>query len=189
MSAILGDVLVQDIVDAYVDAIRNSEIVGHDPKDIDPNYTGPGELQQFIDKRYGDSLDVDLPFYWSKWIEDEKFRAYHWDTQPGIVYGLINSWLENNQYPIVGVEIVNGGLGSERGGWVGDTTRPNRDKILHWVVITGVSKQFDKNNARSRWNWFRIYNPFDNQTEYYWYTHFMEAWLAGGNLSVVVRRK
>ena len=187
LRAILGDVSVQDVVDNYLDAIRNSEIVGHNPGDLDPNYTGPGELQQFIDKRYGDVLDVELPLWWPHWIED--FQAYQWRTEPGKVRDLVRGWLEANQFSIAGVETVNGSSGSERGGWVGDTARPNRIRILHWVVIAGISLQFDRQNAMSRWNWFRIYNPFDNQTEYSWFPHFMQAREAGGNFSVVAGRQ
>jgi len=50
-------------------------------------------------------------------------------------------------------------------------------KIPHWVIITGMTYQWDSgyNEGVSPWNWIRIYNPFDSQTEYYWWPDFVYA--------------
>ena len=77
-----------------------------------------------------------------------------------MVFEQIWSWLRNGSFPIAGVEIVSGSYNPEfeRGGWVGDTT--SESPITHWVAITGISKEFRRFNAYSRWNWLRIFNPY-----------------------------
>jgi len=188
LNAISDDVVtIQDVVSEYVNAIAAGDItrVGKTSSDLDPSYTGPGELQQFIDERYGDILDADgTNFYWSNLLDIYPFQ---WNTKPGEVYNLFHDWLDNQQYTIAGVEIVDGSRSHPRGGWVGDTD--NATKIVHWVVLTGISSEFDTTNAYSPTNWVRVYNPFDNSTEYYWYPQFMEAWVEGGNMSLTVTVK
>jgi RHS repeat-associated protein len=57
--------------------------------------------------------------------------------------------------------------------------------IVHWVIITGISQEWRSDSAdvasnyqkTSGWNWLRIYNPFGNQTEYYWWADILDAWL------------
>lgn len=54
----------------------------------------------------------------------------------------------------------------------------------HWIVITGISNswiygtdQISDKQSRDRtspYNWLRVYNPFDNETEYYWWRDLME---------------
>jgi RHS repeat-associated protein len=49
----------------------------------------------------------------------------------------------------------------------------------HWIDITGISSDwgaqseligdYQGRDAISPWKWLRIYNPFDNETEYYWW--------------------
>ena len=59
-----------------------------------------------------------------------------------------------------------------------------KGSIDHWVVITGRSYQwqddtpdvFDYPEHASPWNWIRVFNPFGNQTEYYWWGDFLPAW-------------
>jgi hypothetical protein len=48
--------------------------------------------------------------------------------------------------------------------------------INHWVLITGISTRWQRGDQRSPYNWVRIFNPFDNQTEYYWWLDFSAAW-------------
>ena len=42
----------------------------------------------------------------------------------------------------------------------------------HWVVITGMSAQWDYGKINSNSNWVRIYNPYFNQDEYYKWDYF-----------------
>ena len=64
-------------------------------------------------------------------------------------------------------------------------------KIEHWVVITGISNQW-KNTynpgagqvidyPNSPWNWVRVYNPFMNANQYYWWGDFLPAWTKPDN--------
>ena len=49
----------------------------------------------------------------------------------------------------------------------------------HWIDITGISSDwgdqyefigdYQGRDAVSPWKWLRIYNPYDNETEYYWW--------------------
>ena len=61
--------------------------------------------------------------------------------------------------------------GADRSGQISTTGRD----IGHWIIITGISAQWES-SANSPWNWIRIANPFDNQTEYYWWNDFHLAW-------------
>ena len=47
--------------------------------------------------------------------------------------------------------------------------------ICHWVVISGKSAEWDSSDSNSPYNWLRVYNPFDNETEYYWWKDFRES--------------
>ena len=72
------------------------------------------------------------------------------------------------------VEIVSGSQHTEMGGKIGISNRV--PPIVHWVVITGMSEQWDANRSGSPFNWVRIYNPFDNQVEYYSWADFESTW-------------
>ena len=47
--------------------------------------------------------------------------------------------------------------------------------ICHWVVISGKSAEWDSSDSNSPYNWLRVYNPFDNETEYHWWKDFRES--------------
>jgi len=99
-------------------------------------------------------------------------------------------------YALPLLEIVSGSRKYEVGGQVGETLRASDgcngtpgSKICHWVVITGTSRQGDASRSESYWNWVRIYNPFDNTTEYYRWEDFRAAWHAAlGRYAEVVLR-
>ncbi|HNQ93632.1 MAG TPA: hypothetical protein PKH47_03050 [Anaerolineales bacterium] len=61
--------------------------------------------------------------------------------------------------------------GADRSGMVSESG----NDIGHWILITGISAQWEY-RKNSPWNWIRIANPFDNQTEYYWWNDFQLAW-------------
>jgi len=50
------------------------------------------------------------------------------------------------------------------------------NSIGHWILITGISREWERTNDRSVYNWVRIFNPFDNQAEYYWWPDFYASW-------------
>ena len=45
----------------------------------------------------------------------------------------------------------------------------------HWVLITGLSEQWDCNDDDSAWNWVRINNPYNNRIEYYPWKDFKKT--------------
>lgn len=82
------------------------------------------------------------------------------------------------EYVIAGIR-VNGTSGQLRNGYSMknvDRTFAYSGGAKHWVVITGISNQWEINKDLSPWNWIRIYNPFNNQTEYYWWEDFQRSW-------------
>jgi len=73
-------------------------------------------------------------------------------------------------------EIMSGSSSKEIGGQVGMTGGIGDIIIRHWVVITDVSRQWEYSDPKSLRNWVRIFNPFDNVTEYYYWEDFRNAW-------------
>jgi len=61
----------------------------------------------------------------------------------------------------------------------------------HWVVVTGVSREWEYRDDRvySPWNWVRIYNPFDNEEEYYPWKDFHSSWKNDGNMMIKFTRR
>jgi hypothetical protein len=72
-------------------------------------------------------------------------------------------------------QMYSGRLGKTWIDWMGFDLGP----INHWVVITGVSAGQHHDDRVSMWNWVRIVNPFDNQTEYYMWWEVLDAWREG----------
>lgn len=60
------------------------------------------------------------------------------------------------------------------------TLVPYSTNISHWVVITGMSEQWDPINEDSVWNWVRINNPYNNRVEYYPWNDFKKSMNFGG---------
>jgi hypothetical protein len=71
------------------------------------------------------------------------------------------------------VNIQSGDGGSDESGLNGRLG--TKGGINHWILMTGVSTQWN-NDEQSSYNWVRIFNPFDNQAEYYWWHDFQAAW-------------
>jgi RHS repeat-associated protein len=49
----------------------------------------------------------------------------------------------------------------------------------HWVVITGVSSQWNwptTNKWFNPWQWVRVFNPWRGMSEYYWARDFSRSW-------------
>lgn len=184
LRAYADPITIQDLVDIYYHQAIAGKIIGayaatgEHPDDDYINYTAPEELASFINFNMGaghadpSSLHtyISNPDQWRvQWApEPPYYRSYGKDIRDRI-----NGWLRNRRYPIITVRI-NGSGGNEDGGRV--ASGPYR----HWVVITGISQQFSLQNPESAWNWIRIYNPFHNRTEYYWFSDIFSNWITSG---------
>lgn len=175
------------------------------------SYTGPSEIMRIINQVYGDYLTAyggtteiyDKSYnkaYWTTWAmmygAPKNFYADAWqENHPEWsvhIENTIRNWLFNDQLAIANVMMLIGSRDAKNdmGGFLGYYDRVKSDEksrnVMHWVVITGISNEWDSTDIRSQSNWIRIYNPFDNVTEYYHATHFLGAWNAAGNEVVVV---
>jgi RHS repeat-associated protein len=56
-----------------------------------------------------------------------------------------------------------------------DTTKKPNPTSGHWVVLTGMSAQWDSSNEDSIWNWVRINNTYSNQEQYYPWKFFKDS--------------
>jgi RHS repeat-associated protein len=143
----------------------------------DPNYLGPGNLKsltnEFVYENYRKQWLVDWG-YISKWVEGN-----YWTREgEGRVMNQVTQWLTSSHLIIAGVKASgSGGKVLTEGG------------VEHWVVLTGISKNQQSASWDSEWNWARIYNPFDNETEYYPWKDLRKSWIADGNMLVLVRPK
>jgi hypothetical protein len=183
-------ITANDVVDAYIELNNGA----------DPNYTGASELAWLINEVYGDKFYAYEEFnkgeYW------ETFFARHWLPDPERQLApQLRRWLASSQYVIAGIPIISAGslVTDYTAGRVGRTKGSTNDRckttenqggiICHWVTITGVSNQWDYAYELSPWNWIRIYNPFDNHTEYYWWPDFKDAWRIQGYGMVLLKQK
>jgi RHS repeat-associated protein len=73
--------------------------------------------------------------------------------------------LSADQFPIPGVAIggISGKVGAGTSG--------------HWLVVSGLSREWPWG---AEWQWVRVYNPFDNDEEFYWWSDFLAAWPGAG---------
>ncbi|MFZ6029539.1 MAG: hypothetical protein ACOYYS_17640 [Chloroflexota bacterium] len=128
--------------------------------DFDPvNYTPASELIGFVNY---DSL------FKGRWTAGYGSTT----TDEGDFNDDVSAWFAQSQYAISGVKIS-----GSRG------TVLRQGGTPHWIVITGISQQWEPSET-SPWNWVRIYNPFDNDTEYYWWNYF-RASFDGGEVAVL----
>jgi RHS repeat-associated protein len=150
----------------------------------DPNYQTGSELARFINQN--DTFATQ----WS--------ASYRKDRQYGNNGRAILRSTLTRGFSLPLVEIVSASSKNEIGGQVGETIRAydgcngtSGAKICHWVVITGLSNQWDQGRPESTFNWIRIFNPFDNDTEYYRWKDFSKAWLAATQRysEVILERK
>jgi RHS repeat-associated protein len=49
------------------------------------------------------------------------------------------------------------------------------NSVAHWVVLTGMSQQWDETNEASIMNWVRVNNPYSNQEQYYPWKFFKDS--------------
>jgi hypothetical protein len=106
----------------------------------------------------------------------------YWHASFGV--GDVDKIMEDNRYYfgttfiIAGVR-ASGSSGQLRKGWPSGKFSGNGPS--HFVVITGTSVQWNENNVGnedepSPWKWVRVYNPFDNEIEYYWWGDLKSSW-------------
>ncbi|MFC1878989.1 hypothetical protein ACFLZW_03660 [Chloroflexota bacterium] len=125
-------------------------------------------------------FNVDYGDYWkaesgsiTHWIprkESEPLGLSYWksDDNRSFWNKQIETWISSGNQFVFALVQANGSEGR---------LYNTRRGANHWVVITGISNPFykEKNWASSK-NWVRIYNPFDNQTEYYPWSYFRASW-------------
>ena len=140
-------------------------------------------LRDFVNARYSRAWEAHLSSTWY----DPRRSSPEW----------IRERLADNSFVIPLVRIQHRGRDPVEGGRVdigGD------DPTSHWVVITALSAEWRSFDDDSAYNWVRVFNPFNNATEYYrWVvthragvpTGFREAWHSASGVyeSVVIRRK
>jgi RHS repeat-associated protein len=105
------------------------------------------------------------PNYWTKKGESR-------------VLNQVSQWLTTSHLIIAGVK-ANGSKGKILTG----------GGVEHWVVITGISRDQNSLEWESDWNWVRVYNPFDNETEYYPWKDFRVSWENDGNMLTIIKPK
>jgi RHS repeat-associated protein len=148
-----GQVVISALMKIYDDNITTKDVI----EKLAPSHPGCDgttykDLSDFINKQYGE------------YIESKSISGIYTASQ---LPTFLKDELSNNRvvFPQVGLPYsIHNYLGT--GGL----------QIRHWVLITGISEQWDYTNDSSEWNWVRIYNPFDNRTEYYWWEDFRNAW-------------
>jgi hypothetical protein len=163
-SGLCGQISIAAILAGLIPGVTANDVVDNFMKyrpGFAPDYTGVNELREFINEYYGGYLYTG--------------KAERVDVEnSNLIQKLRNSL--NGSYLISGIR-VNGSTGQLRNG-ARMAAAPNRPFAMggaakHWVVITGVSNEW---GVGRDWRWIRIYNPFGNQTEYYWWGDFQKSW-------------
>jgi len=81
------------------------------------------------------------------------------------IYPKLKTMLQAGHYVIAGVTIVGSGWGQV----------VTTNGVGHWVVITGLSGEWNSMSEDSEWNWVRINNTFANRVEYYPWHYFKDS--------------
>ncbi len=148
----------QVVISALLRAAGNHSITAKDViEDLAPTHsgcegTGYTEIRDFINEQYSDSL---LAKYISGVYTSSQLPTF------------IKIELENNRVVFPAVSLISGSYNRIGAGGA---------SIGHWVLITGISYQWNYNDDLSELNWVRVFNPYDNRTEYYWWEDFRSAW-------------
>ncbi len=157
---------VNEVVDEYIRQNGGSR----------PDYTGIATLGTFAASGY-------FSAYMTADVADNHTNVDGWGGIKAMPTHLKN-WLSSGSYVIAGIK-VNGSTGVLGRGYSYSGRNPNTPFIqpagaAHWCVITGVSQEWDHAWSRGKdmnpWQWVRIYNPFRNRTEYYWWQDFKDSW-------------
>jgi hypothetical protein len=158
---------VNDVVGEFMEY---ADEIGRSKSEPWPDYTASWELARFINLAYGDTMNA-----WYKYNPEDYTHFYtkwsHWKvaTRDGFINLYVNQWLKRGSLAITGVDI-NG---------YGKLISKASDQTYHWVVITGISDQWNRlanKNPTGTWKWVRIFNPFMGQAEYYTWEDFEKSW-------------
>lgn len=158
-----GGISVNEVVENYMKTINSN-----------PDYTDAEDLARFINERYHDYIQADGDnVTLNSWITSTENQNEKLNEQ---LPGLVNSWLDQGDYVIAAVDINN------------TNGRLEDDGSDHWVVITGLSEQWNtpwpgEDQSESPGKWVRVYNPFNNQTEYYSWKDFSSSWCEDEHLN------
>jgi RHS repeat-associated protein len=148
----------------------------------DQNYTGNYHIAALINLAY------------SKFFDAEYGRT---DDVEAMVANLNRSSVNTGKaYWIVGIK-ASGSSGQLRKGWdwEGDkyTGKFEGGGTSHWVVITGFSTEWNlrsdsSSGEPSTWKWVRVYNPFGNRVEYYWWGDIRSSWAEDKGTYVIAKK-
>jgi len=177
-SGFCGSISMASIMRLTHPTINANEViqqVEHETKDADYSYLS--SITRTINARYGE-------YWYAETSTIPKFVPGDWDSDEGklALARKITEWFPN-QFVIAGVLIQ------------GSSHQLNSGKILlengneHWLVISGISTPWDPTSFNSDRNWVRVFNPFDNETEYYPWYYFRESWEDDGNIMALVSKK
>jgi hypothetical protein len=162
------------------------------------SYTWPSELADFMNKAFGDKVHA-----WYGADNNDAERS--WGGERQVIEELINGWFSQGTYVLAIISIDANRTTSDNpirdkkhGGhlnygyvdsinhgetctyfnaWTLQDDEMKCHRVPHWVVITGVSDQWkNETSDLSPWKWIRIFNPYQGQTEYYWWGDFMSSW-------------
>jgi hypothetical protein len=155
-----GQVVLSAILGQLVPGLTARDIVE------DLNYqsgTSASLLASYLNDKYSRYVKADSVVMSPNVRTGQQFHNYMSGlfAQSALLAPIVNI-VSGNSYPPGDPDGLNGQLGIIGG-------------INHWILITGVSRQW-KNQEDSPLNWVRVFNPFDNQTEYYWWPDFKAAW-------------
>jgi hypothetical protein len=172
-----GQVAISAVL-RLTDPYMTANEVAYSSKDIAMRLTGPSDLTNIVNQNYAISWQALQPGwgYWTDYTNHKRFEELPND---------LHNWLASSSYPIMSVEIQCGGA-SKNCGRIGDSG----SDIKHWIVVTGITSDWDADNSYSDHNWIRIYNPFDNQIEYYTYEDFqwgISTYHGGGMMTLMSR--
>lgn len=128
-----------------------------------PYYLDLSEINRFIKAAYSDVLKTRSGTF----IGTDR----EYETK---IPGLIKQMLMRGSHVLTGIQIDGSKGYLIRGQGVKTQTTNGAD---HWIVITGISAEWNREaESDSEYKWIRIYNPFDNNTEYYWWPDFKSSW-------------
>ncbi|MGD1996839.1 MAG: hypothetical protein PVH62_08710 [Anaerolineae bacterium] len=129
---------------------------------VDPNMTTAKELRSIVQHYKGFVGDV---------------RA-----EGSVDAQTLRSAIREGSYPVALVEIDGG-----------DNRLLTADEakgvhtVSHWVVVTGMSDA-GQWSAGKRWQWVQVYNPYDDDLEYYTWEHFQSSLSAANDYKWLVAR-
>ena len=129
---------------------------------VDPNMTTVGELRTIL----------------------QDYKGFAGDVRPAEAMGeeAVRSALEGGEYPVALAEIDGSDNRLLTTGEAADARTAS-----HWVVVTGMSDR-EQWSLGEQWQWVEVYNPYDNEVEYYPWRHFRDSLSAAGDYEWLLAR-